>query len=172
MFRGSPVAAIRTRRATPGDLETLVGLAIELGRLHEAHESRRFSLAAHATAGSVEATYRAFFEEQLLDARAAILVAEVNERVVGYAFLRMEAASFLDLSPQAGWIHDLYLIDGERGAGFGEILLREGIATLRALGAQAIMLSVAPWNERAQRLFAATGFRQTMIECILEAGGA
>jgi ribosomal protein S18 acetylase RimI-like enzyme len=156
------------RAATPADLDGLVPMAVSLARQHEAQDPQRFVLAAHAAVGHVEAAYRRFFEAQLRDPGAVVILVEVSGRLAGYAFVRLAAASFLDLSPDAGWIHDIYLVEGQRGRGLGKLLLREAISELRRLGARTIMLGVAPWNSHAQRLFVSVGFRQTMIECTLE----
>jgi ribosomal protein S18 acetylase RimI-like enzyme len=156
------------RVATPADLDSVVRLAMGLGRQHQQHDPVRFPIDEHATDGSLDGTYRSFFVEQLSNSNAIVLLAEAEGRIVGYAFVRLETASFLDLSPAAGWVHDLCLEQNARHAGIGEALMREAIATLRRSGAALVMLTVAPWNTRARRLFASLGFRETMIECTLD----
>jgi ribosomal protein S18 acetylase RimI-like enzyme len=159
---------IAFRMATAADIDSVVRLAMGLGRQHQQHDPVRFPIDEHATDGSLEATYRTFFVKQLSNSYATVLLAEVEGRIVGYAFVRLEQASFLDLSPAAGWVHDLCLEESARHAGIGQALVREAIATLRRSGASPVMLTVAPWNTRARRLFAFLGFRETMIECILD----
>jgi ribosomal protein S18 acetylase RimI-like enzyme len=156
------------RTATVADIDSVVRLAMTLGRQHQQHDPVRFPIDEHATKGSLEATYRTFFVKQLSNPDATVLLAEVEGRIVGYAFMRLETASFLDLSPAAGWVHDLCIEESARHAGIGEALLREAITILRTSGALPVMLSVAPWNTRARRLFASLGFRETMIECALD----
>ena len=55
-----------------------------------------------------------------------------------------------------------------RGAGVGRRLLDATLAELRARGVPRAVLSTAERNETAQRLFAAAGFRRTMIEMTRE----
>jgi ribosomal protein S18 acetylase RimI-like enzyme len=167
---GVVVATFRV--ATRADLDRVVSLAMSLGRRHQQHDPLRFPLDQHAIDSSLEATYRAFFLTELSNADSTVVLAEVAEDVVGYAFVRRERASFLDLSPAAGWVHDLYVEERAQHAGVGQALMREAIATLRRSGAVAVMLAVAPWNVRARRLFASLGFRESMIECTLDGAAA
>lgn len=58
-----------------------------------------------------------------------------------------------------------------RGAGVGRRLLDALIAALQERGAPRVVLHVADGNEAAQRLFAARGFRRTMLEMTLDDAG-
>lgn len=156
------------RLARPSDIDHLVRFGLALGKLHESNDPARFPLqTVHATAGAIDGTYESFFREQLTDEAAGFFLAEVGGSVVGYTYFRLEPASFLELSPPAGWIHDLYVDERTQRAGTGAELVRRTIEELRSRGASEIMLAVAPWNARARRLFARLGFRETMIECML-----
>ena len=55
-----------------------------------------------------------------------------------------------------------------RGQGVGHLLLDQMLDALTKRGAPRVLLSTAAKNERAQRLFARAGFRQTMIEMTRE----
>ena len=159
------------RLALPSDIERIVTMGVALGSFHEANDPARFPLrSVHSTGGSLEATYEAFFHEQLADETAGVLLAESGGVIVGYTFFRLEPASFLEMSPAAGWIHDLYVDASIQHAGIGVALMRRTLDELRSRGAAEIMLSVAPWNARARRLFASLGFRETMIECVYRGG--
>ena len=52
---------------------------------------------------------------------------------------RVEEASFIDLSPRAGWIHDVYVLGSARGEGLGERLLDRAVSALRGHGVREIM---------------------------------
>lgn len=158
------------RPAQLTDLEPVVGLAIALGRQHASYAPQRFRLESLVGRSSLASTYRDFFAEQLARPDAIVLVAtDADGNVVGYAFGRLEEASFLDLCPSSGWLHDLYVDPATRGRGLGQRLLDAALVQLRALGAELLMLSASPRNESAQRLFTARGFAPTMIEYTLAA---
>jgi ribosomal protein S18 acetylase RimI-like enzyme len=67
-------------------------------------------------------------------------------------------------------LHDIVVDPDHRREGVGRLLLDATLAWLDARGAPRIVLSTAERNEAAQRLFAAAGFRRTMIEMTRERG--
>ncbi len=156
------------RLARPSDLDAVAALALALGRQHAGYDPHRFALEHFAPPDALAAAYRDFFAEQFDRPGAALLVAEGDDGLVaGYAFVRLEEASFLDLCAPSGWLHDLYLAPGARGRGLGRRLLDAAVAHLRGLGARTIMLSASPRNEGALRLFASRGFAPTLVEYTL-----
>lgn len=167
---------MNVRPATPADLPALARFGAALARQHVAYDARRFVFPD----GSLEASHRAFFAAQLADAAAVVLVAELPDDpshrarveegrgpVVGYAFARTHDASFVDALPQSGWLHDLYVAPGARGRRVGAALLDAAVAALRAAGASVVLLTVAPANPAARRLFERRGFALTMHEMAL-----
>jgi ribosomal protein S18 acetylase RimI-like enzyme len=154
----------RVRRAGPDDLPTLTRFGAALARQHAAYDGRRFTLPE-----PLEAACAAFFAEQLGSADAALLVAEPADgsAPVGYALARREPASFVDALPPSGWVHDLYVDPGARGLGAGTALLDAAVAALRTAGADIVLLTVAPANPAARRVFEGRGFRTTMHEMAL-----
>lgn len=71
---------VKIRRATPNDLSILGSYGAKLARQDHAYDSRRFNLFE-----PVEAEFARFYGEQLSREDAAILVAELERKVVGYA---------------------------------------------------------------------------------------
>jgi ribosomal protein S18 acetylase RimI-like enzyme len=76
----------------------------------------------------------------------------------------MEPPSFVELRGEAGWIHDLYVLECGRGTGVGGELLDEGVESLKQRGARSVMLSVSPLNDAGHHLFRSRGFENTMLE--------
>ena len=66
------------------------------------------------------------------------------------------------------WFGRIVVDPIRRGAGVGRRLLDATLTELRARGVPRAVLSTAEQNETAQRLFAAAGFRRTMIEMTRE----
>lgn len=154
---------VRVRRATLSDLPLLGSLGAQLARLHHAYDSRRFKLFE-----PVEAEFSRFYGEQLARGDAAILVAELEGKVVGYAFVSVEPESFVDALAVAAWIHDIYVDELARRRKVGALLLEAAVEAARELGSSCVMLSVSPQNEGARRMFERHGFRLTMQEMRME----
>jgi ribosomal protein S18 acetylase RimI-like enzyme len=112
--------------------------------------------------------YASFIGTQLEDADKAVLVADVNGDVVGYAYAAAEGYDYMALRGPAGVLHDVIVDPERRGQGIGRLLLYAVLEFFRSRGVQRVVLSTAEQNKGAQRLFANVGFRRTMIEMTLE----
>ena len=77
--------SILVRPAVQADLAAVAPLAAKLVRLHRDFDPQRFMLLEN-----VEAGYAQFFASQLRRKQAVILVAEVSERISGYAYGALE----------------------------------------------------------------------------------
>ena len=154
---------VKVRRATPNDLQILGGYGGKLARQHRAYNPQRFTLFE-----PVEREFAQFYGEQLSRQDAVILVAELEGRVVGYMFVRVEPESFADALAAAAWIHDIYVDESWRGRRVGALLMDAAIESARELGSRCVMLSVAVQNEGARSVFERHGFRVTMQEMRLD----
>lgn len=112
--------------------------------------------------------YASFLGAQLEDSEKAVLVADDNGDVIGYAYAAVEGYDYMALRGPAGVLHDIIVDPGHRGRGVGRLLLDAALEFLRSRGAARVVLSTAERNEAAQRLFASAGFRRTMIEMTRE----
>jgi ribosomal protein S18 acetylase RimI-like enzyme len=153
------------RPATIADLGALGRLGAVLMQTHYAFDSRRFL----APGDDAEEGYAWFLETQLRDPDAVVLVAERAGQVVGYVYAGLEPMSWKELRGPAGFIHDIVVDEVARGEGLARELMSSAIAWLEQRGAARVMLWTAAQNERAQKLFAAAGFRTTMVEMTREA---
>ncbi len=147
------------RRATQDDLDAVARLVTALGDQHVALDPRRFRFPepprpAHA----------AFFREQIVSDEARVLVACVDDLVVGYAFVRREPASLLDARDESVWLHDLYVEPSHRATGLGRAIMAAAWDAAAELGASRLYIVVAAANAAALRLFARHGFTTTMVE--------
>ncbi|MBK8939208.1 MAG: GNAT family N-acetyltransferase [Polyangiaceae bacterium] len=151
------------RPARPEDLPRLGVLAGGLVRLHHATDPRRFLLV-----DGVEEGYARWFSQELGRDGAIVLVAEAElaegPQIVGYAYATLEGRDWNMLLDEHGAIHDVMVDPTARRSGVGLGLMRALVPALEARGATRVVLSTMVQNEAAQRLFAACGFRPTMIE--------
>jgi len=152
------------RYAEPRDARALGILGAALMRTHFAFDPQRFLAAGdHAERG-----YASFLRSQFDGDDSVVLVAERDERIVGYVYAGLEPMSWQALRGPAGFIHDVVVEDESRGSGVGTALVEAAIAWLKERGAPRVLLCTADRNEGAQRLFARLGFRRTMIEMTRE----
>ena len=157
-------AGAAIRRAMRSDLPRLGRLGALLVEAHHAFDPQRFLPAS----GRTPTGYASFLGTKLEDPDAAVLVADHEGTVVGYAFAAVEGYDYMSLRAPAGVVHDLIVDPEHRRRGTGRSLLNAALAYLTARGAPRVVLSTAERNEAAQRLFASLGFRRTMIEMTLE----
>ena len=154
------------RAATREDLVTLGLLGAHLMRTHYGFDDERFL----PPGDDPEGGYAWFLETQLADPDVVILVAERDGRVIGYVYAGLEPLSWKELRGPAGFIHDIVVAENARGVGTARALLEAAIEWLRERGAPRVMLWTAARNTRAQRLFSASGFRETRVEMTKEMG--
>lgn len=156
--------SIVVRRAARADLPALVPLAVQLVTQHHAFDPLRFAMFERLEEG-----YAWFLGRELDDGDAVVLAAvDAEERVVGYAYGRIEERSYEALLDRHGALHDLFVAESARGAGAATLLVERMLTELRAMGAPRVVLAAAQKNARAQRLFAKLGFRATMVEMTRE----
>jgi ribosomal protein S18 acetylase RimI-like enzyme len=158
--------AFTIRPARREDLPALGRLGGLLMRDHYAYDPDRFL----PPGDDPEGGYAWFLGTQLAHDDVAVLVAEQDRRVLGYAYAGIEPLSWKDLRDECGFLHDLVVAPGDRGQGIGEALLNEVISWLQGRGQPRIVLGTAERNAAAQRLFARRGFRRTMVEMTMELG--
>lgn len=152
------------RRATTRDLDAVGRLGAALLRAHYAFDADRFMEAG----ADAEAGYAWFLGTQLDRADSLVLVAEVDGSVAGYLYAGIEPRSWKELREEAGFVHDILVDEGSRGAGLARALIGEAITWFRERGVPRVVLWTAAKNTLAQKLFERLGFRSTMIEMTRE----
>jgi ribosomal protein S18 acetylase RimI-like enzyme len=157
-------SVITTRPATTADVSALGQLGALLVAVHHDLDPERFISATPDTARA----YGDFLGGQLRRPDVVVLVAEEGGAVLGYTYAGLEGIDYMALRGPAGLVYDLVVEPTRRRQGIGRLLLDAVLAALVARGAPRVVLSTAERNPAAQRLFASTGFRRTMIEMTWE----
>jgi ribosomal protein S18 acetylase RimI-like enzyme len=155
---------IQIRPATTADLPALGRLGALLMRVHFEFDRLRFL----EPGSDPERGYASFLGSQLRDEDAVVLIADMDGRVAGYVYAAIEPLSWKELRDECGYIHDLIVDPDERGHGAGAALLEAACEWLRERGMPRVVLGTAEKNVGAQRLFARSQFRRTMIEMTRE----
>jgi GNAT superfamily N-acetyltransferase len=134
------VDALRLRRATPDDAETLFAIHRESAMTAYAHifPPDRYAFP--------DEEMRAHWAAGLADRETDLVIAEREARPVG----------FVGVSP--GWLRNLFVLPGDWGSGAGSLLHNEAVRLLTAKEAGA-RLWVLEENERARQFDEHRGWR-------------
>ncbi len=158
------------REARPADLAALARMGARLAREHHALDRARFFLPEEP----IEEGYAWWLGKELVNPRAALLVAARRERVVGYVYGRMERRDWNTLRERCAVGVDLWVEPRARRGGVGRALVEALVQRFAEKGQPRIVIHVAARNALARRIFAGTGFRETLVEMARElpvAGG-
>ena len=156
---------ITVRPATKSDQEFLGRFGGALMRQHHAADPRRFIQVEHPEAG-----YGRFLVAQGTNPNSLVMVAEHSGAVIGYVFASVESTNWMELRGPCGIVHDVYVDASARRLGAARELMSAAIVWIRSKGRSQVVLLTKSRNEHAQYLFAALGFRPTMIEMTLDQG--
>ena len=155
---------IVVRRATKDDAPIVAEYAMKLVEQHRSYDPVRF-----AVMGSLEGMAW-FYGGQTEAENAAVLVAELEGRVVGFAYVTYVEKDYLELAVSAAQVQDIYVDRAARHSGAGNALIDAAIETAKEFGASKLLLSVAAKNSAAQSFFEQAGFETTMHEMMRVVG--
>jgi ribosomal protein S18 acetylase RimI-like enzyme len=133
-------------------------------RAHHVFDGKRFM----APGDDPEGGYAWFLGSQLRENDVAVFVAELDGEVLGYVYAGIEPQSWKELRDEAGFIHDVAVVERGRRMGVATALIEAALAWLRERQMPRVVLWAAEPNRDAQRLFARLGFRRTMVEMTRE----
>jgi ribosomal-protein-alanine N-acetyltransferase len=103
-----------------------------------------------------------FFESLLRELPEAFIVAEVDEKVVGYIMCKIEFgfSNFRKLGfVKKGHVVSVAVLDQHRGKGIGKALMLEGINGVISRKSDEIYLEVRISNTQAIRMYQKLGFQ-------------
>jgi len=153
--------AVVIRRATPADVDVIADYAGKLAVQHREYDPKRFTCLANREQMAV------FYGSQTSVEDAAVLVAELDGKVAGFAYIQFEPRNYAALLESAAWLHDIYVDETARGHNIGKCLIEASAKAAKELGADKLMLLAATENRFAKRLFERAGFHETMVEMML-----
>jgi len=157
-------SSITVRHANADDERALVRLGAMLVEQHHEFAPTPFL----APVAMLPQRYGQFLVSQVARPEMAVLVAEREGELIGYAFGGMEGNDYMALRGPAGVLYDLVVDPAHRRQGIGTALLDAALAALSKIGAPRVVLFTAEKNHGAQAMFEGASFRRTMIEMTRE----
>jgi len=154
--------SLSVRRAEPADAKRVAEFAMKLVEQHVAYDALRFARIATLEGMT------SFYGGQAKVANAAVIVAEIDGGVVGFAYVTYEEKNYAELATTSARLHDIYVDAAARHTGAGKALVAASVAFARQHGASKLMLNVAVKNGEANEFFGKRGFRPTMTEMTLK----
>ena len=152
------------RDARPSDLPTLARMGARLAREHHALDPARFFLPEEP----IEKGYAWWLGKELVNPRAAILVAARRGKLLGYAYGRVERRDWNTLRERCAVGVDLWVEPRARRGGVGRRLVEALVQRFAAKGQPRLVIQVAAANRLARRVFAGMEFRETLVELARE----
>ena len=144
------------RPATPDDLAALAELSERaLAELAPLRGGAVF-VAREGRATPVTETLAA----DLADPAVAVLVGTIDDHPVGYAVGRTEP---LRDGSTLGVITDLYVEDGARSVGVGEVLMGQLLTFFRGAGCSGVDATALPGNRATKNFFEESGFTARLL---------
>lgn len=153
--------SVAVRRATREDAGRIAEFAAALFQMHVEWDPVRFTQIA------TPERLKRFYGERAEAVDAAVIVAELNGDVVGFAYMQYEPTLYADLAVKVLWLHDIYVVPEHRHSDAGQAMTREVARTAKGFGANKVLLTVAARNTGAAAFFAEQGFTKTMHEMML-----
>jgi GNAT superfamily N-acetyltransferase len=154
--------AVVVRRATKADADKIAEFSVALAEQHVGYDAVRFSRLITRDGAA------AFYASRTGAENAAVLLAEIDGRVVGFAYMEYEPVLYAEPATNVVWLHDIYIEPEAQGSGAGRELIEAVRKEAGYSGANKVLLSVSVKNASAQRFFEQNGFRTTMLEMMLE----
>ena len=154
--------SVVVRRATKADAGKIGEFSVALAEQHIGYDPVRFSRLITRDGAA------AFYASRMESENAAVLLAEIDGRVVGFAYMEYEPVLYAELATKVAWLHDIYVEFDSRNTGAGRELLEAVRNEAKQSGANKVLLSVSLKNVNAQQFFERNGFRTTMLEMMLE----
>jgi ribosomal protein S18 acetylase RimI-like enzyme len=153
------------RPATSDDVEAVLPMVAQICAFHERLDSAKYGFLPHP-----DERYRGWLTNRAGDSRSVFLVAQPDtpNRLIGFIVATIEREIPIYRLDEFGFIHDLWVEPDFRKQGVGKALAESAVSRFHQLGVSQIRLDTAAANESARRLFAAVGFRPSVVEMLRE----
>lgn len=154
------------RPATAEDVPQVLPMVERICALHEAWDPARYGFLP-----GVAKMYRGWLTSRARDSKSVFLVAEhaQQKKLVGFLVGTVDQNIPIYRVSEFGFIHDLWVEPDYRNEGVARQMTMLAIERFREIGVKQVRLETARANDAARGLFARCGFRESVVEMVLEA---
>lgn len=153
------------RSATADDVQAVLPMVDRACAFHEQLDPTKYGFLPNP--GEM---YRDWLIARAADSQSVFLVADAGSdpfpSVVGFLVGSVEREIPIYRVKQFGFIHELWVEERYRNEGIARQLVTLAIERFAAIGVPQLRLDVAWENPAARNLFAACGFRPTVVEMV------
>lgn len=166
------------RPATASDIPNMLPMIAKICALHQSWDAAKYGFLPNP-----EQRYQSWLKQLLKNSRNLCLVAESpvaespvtdrspspsNPTLAAFLIATVEREIPIYTLQEFGFIHDLWVEEEHRQEGIARQLVQRTIDHFTRIGIQQIRLDTAAKNDIARQLFAACGFRVSMVELLIE----
>ncbi len=142
---------IRDARKT--DIDSIFELWVESMKFHEELDPLIFGFISEKSNVA-----KRFIGEQFNKKSSVILVAEKEDRVIGYLLGEIRERLPFQRLQVTGYIWDIVITSGKRNKGIGSLLLEKAFDFFKKRNLDTVMLNASEKNRSAQRFYERHGF--------------
>lgn len=152
------------RPATPDDAPLVVPMVERLTGFLAERDRAKYEPLPH-----VGEMYRSWLGSRATDPRAVFLVGERRPgQLVGFLIGTVEREIPIYRLTEYGFIHDIWIEPDYRNEGLARQLVTLAAERFAAIGVEQVRLDVLVSNDSARKLFETCGFRDSVVEMLLE----
>jgi ribosomal protein S18 acetylase RimI-like enzyme len=150
------------RPATVSDVPGVLPMVAKIAALHETWDSAKFGYKPHP-----EEMYRNWLTSRAGDPRSVFLVAEREQRLVGFLIATVETEIPIYRLKEFGFIHDIWVEPEYRNEGIARQLVMLAIEKFGGMGLKQVRGDTAFANDPARGLLKSCGMRPSTIEMLI-----
>lgn len=151
------------RPATPADVPAVLPMVAKICALHKSWDSAKYGFIPNP-----EQRYETWLKKLANQERSVFLVAETASKLVGFIAATVVTEIPIYELQEFAMIHDLWVEAEYRQQGIARQMVLLTMEQFEQMGIKQIRLDTVAANEAARRLFAACGFRVSIIEMLRE----
>jgi len=163
-YHSTRLAIMNIRPATPDDVPAVLPMVAKVCAFHE-----KLDPAKYGFRDQPERMYDRWLVTRAKDPRSVFLVAEVSAgKLVAFLVGTIEPEIGIYRLKEFGFIHDVWVEEKYRNEGIARQMVTLAVERFREIGVNQVRLDAACANQPARNLFAACGFRPSIVEMLIE----
>jgi GNAT superfamily N-acetyltransferase len=145
---------ITIRKATLKDLEKLTLLFVDIAKYHKKLDPKQFDLV-----NNLKSIYSPFVKKSIYSKNILILVAEINEKIIGMIRAEISGRAPVFKDRKIGNISDAYVSPVHRKKGILGLMEKEVVKWLKARKIKKVKATVYFANKDARKIWNKKGFK-------------